>query len=330
MIYNRSLKDIYLKDNFNDTEEFFPFLLGRSVINYLVQNLKIDNIIIPYYICPMVINIFKSKNINIYYYEQFDDKLQILDNDIIRTLDNLELSGKTYFFWNDYLGIIGDIPYKVYNFLKVNNIEVIIDAIHTLPIRNYKADIVIYGFRKLLNEPFGALLKFNLMQDYKIKRIPTFNQYLYKLGFFLKNKTLRYKIKLFTRFDFDSNELYLYDIYTLKNILRKHKIMDYKTICKKRRDNFLFLHKNLKSNIIFDNMDCPYGYPLMTDNNLRYRKLLWENDIHSFILWNTLYDESKIKDFKYIAKLKKSNLILPVNHDLTKEDLETIIKVLDS
>lgn len=333
MIYNRSLKDIYLKNSFNKENNYLPFLLGRNAMNYIVETIEIENIIMPYYICPMIIKIFKEKKINIYYYEQFDNNLQILDDGIIRSLNNLKLSGKTYFLWDDYLGILGDIPISIYSYLQSHNIIPIIDGIHTLPIKDYKADIVIYGFRKLLNEPFGALLKID-KQNNKVNKINNFKQYFYKFGFYLKTRTLKFKIKFFERFDFDTNELLLYDSYQYGSLLSIHQKIDYKNIAKKRKDNFLFLHENLPNtiNIDINEIKCPYGYPLIVDNNLHLRAKLWKKNIHSFILWNTLYVDNTIDmtKFKYVDILKKSIVILPVNQDLTIKNLEKIIKVIKS
>jgi hypothetical protein len=331
MIYNRSLIDFYLNKNHNKNGNFIPFLLGRNAINYIVEVLDIDNIILPYYICPMVIKIFKSKNINVYYYEQFNDDLTILTNEILSSLNKLKLEGKSYFFWNDYLGILDDIPINIYQYLKHNNIVPIIDAIHTLPVKDYNSDIVIYGFRKLLNEPFGALLKLN-KQNIENDSLSFLNSFLYRIGFYLKNKTLNLKINLFSKLDFDSNELFLYDKYQYKSLLKIHNKIDYNKICKKRKDNFIFLHENLPNKIDIDinNIKCPYGYPLMVKDNLYSRRKLWENNIHSFILWDKLYESDEIKNFKYIDLLKKSNLILPINQDLTQKELRIIIEVVQS
>jgi len=333
MIYNRSLKDDYLNElNYRKSTSYIPFLLGRNAINYLADTLQMDNIILPYYICPMVIKIFKNKHINIYYYEQFDNNLAILEEDIIKILEQ-KIIGKTYFLWNDYLGITGDIPNKIYDVLNQQNIIPLIDAIHTLPIKTYQSNIVIYGFRKLLNESFGALLKFDNYNHSNEEELNYLKKLYYKIGFFIKNITLQNKLNYFNKFDFDSNENLLYDNFKCDEIKSKHLKLDYKIICKKRKDNFMFYHSQLsnKIDINFDNIECPYGYPLMVDDNRKYRQKLWDNDIHSFILWGELYEEKEnIKQFKYVQKLRNSNLILPVNQDLTMENLKTIIRIIKS
>ena len=65
MIYNRSLRDEYLDHISNDN--LIPFLLGRNAINYLIENLEIKAILLPTFICPMVVDIFNYHKIEVFF-----------------------------------------------------------------------------------------------------------------------------------------------------------------------------------------------------------------------------------------------------------------------
>ena len=161
MIYNRSLRDDYLnyKDDKDDKDDLIPFLLGRNAINYLIESLEIKAILLPKYICSMVVDIFKHHEIEVFFYENLNTKLEVPLSDILTRIEQIKSPKKLFFLWHDYLNIVGDIPDELYDYLEKSNIEVIIDATHSLSLKKYKCQNVVYGFRKLLNQPFGSLLK---------------------------------------------------------------------------------------------------------------------------------------------------------------------------
>ena len=98
----------------------------------------------------MVVDIFKHYEVEIFFYENLNKQLEVPLNDIFNKLRSIESSNKIFFLWHDYLNIIGDMPDELYDYLENNNIESIIDAAHSLPIKDYRSPNVIYGFRKLL------------------------------------------------------------------------------------------------------------------------------------------------------------------------------------
>ena len=78
------------------------------------------------------------------------------------------------------------MPDELYDYLENNNIESIIDAAHSLPIKDYRSPNVIYGFRKLLNQPFGSLLRINKHRDIKPKNCPLAMIWLFSLVYRIK------------------------------------------------------------------------------------------------------------------------------------------------
>ena len=224
MIYNRSLQDDYL-DYKRDEDNLFPFLLGRNAFNYLIKSLEIKAILLPSYICSMVVDIFKHHEVEIFFYENLNKQLEVPLNDIFNKLRSIESSNKIFFLWHDYLNIIGDMPDELYDYLENNNIESIVDAAHSLPIKDYRCPHVIYGFRKLLNQPFGSLLQ-SKRHHIKTKNCPLTKIWLFSLAYRIKtifylllknydNKICNGFLKILSSFDglfsFDKRDNFLYD-----------------------------------------------------------------------------------------------------------------------
>jgi len=345
MIYNRSLKDYYVSHR-RDKDDLIPFLLGRNAINYLVESLSIKAIVLPSFICPMVIDIFKHHQVEIFYYEGLNKQLQVPVDDILTHLDGITSQDKLFFLWHDYLNIIGDMPSKLYDYLTKNNIESIVDATHSLPIKEYQSSIVVYGFRKLLNEPFGALLKLNAHKGISIKSPPFFRLWLFNLVYRIKatflsvsrsfsngpfNNLLKLISNVDQSFNFDSNGLFLYDNFKSNRIIDKHRSLNYQQICQNRQRNFHRYAKKIPNYLHLMQLDtsCPYGFPLMANNNALIRKKLWDQGIHSFILWNPLHNDVENNENKVSKYLSDSIVILPVNHDLDIKDIDRIAEVIN-
>lgn len=344
MIYNRSLQDYYLNQD-NEPDNFIPFLLGRNAINYLIESLSIKAIILPSFICPMVVDIFQHHQVKIFYYEGLNEELQIPVNNILTDLCNIKSQEKLFFLWHDYLNIIGDIPNDLYDYLSENGIVSIVDATHSLPVKSYQSEIVIYGFRKLLNEPFGALVKLSV-ETASATTLPPFKLWLIFLAYrvksallftfkFFNNSMLDKFLKRLSNIDrplnFDSNSVFLYESFQRPAIKNKHRRLDYQKICSKRKRNFLRYVEKIPASLDFEKFDisCPYGFPLLVNDSRLIRKKIWNKGIHSFVLWKPLHmdiPEEKRKCSKYLSN---SVVVLPVNHDLSIKDIDKIIGVIN-
>ena len=344
MIYNRALKDYY-SDSKGHEDQLIPFLLGRNAFNYLIASLNINTILLPSFICPMVVDIFKNSGIKIIFYHNLDSQLDSPIQPILKILSDISVDDNTFFLWHDYLNLIGDMPDELYEALEKNNIKAIIDASHSLPSKEYKCSNVVYGFRKLLSQPFGSLLKIK-----EKKYLPTNEIALIKVFKFLVfhkiqsiiftifkrfhnnllNSLLK-KISIFgDRYSFDKNDYFIKDNYNFKKTLSLHSLLDYNKIGIKRRKNFLQYLTAFPQKLNLNSLDisCPYGFPLMVNNNTKIRSKLWNAGIHSFILWGSIHKDVLERN-NNINCLLDSLLILPVNQDLSSDDIKKIIEIIN-
>jgi hypothetical protein len=345
MIYNRSLQDFYTSSA-EDNDNLIPFLLGRNAFNYLISSLNIKTIILPSYICPMVVDIFKNSGVKIFFYSNFDSKLQVSINQILSEISKINNPRQTFFLWHDYLNLIGDIPDRLYDILNKKNIDTIVDATHSLPSTNYKCNNVVFGFRKLLNQPFGALLRTEKSQITPLNEISQIKLFKFLLVHKLRtnilflfkaidNNLVNYLLKriiIFADFfGFDKNNYFLTNTYTYNKIFDLHKVLDYQKIGYIRKQNFLLYAKYFPKNLNISNLNVssPFGFPLFVNNNKILRSHLWSKGVHSFLLWGSLHKDALECNNKELNYLSKSIIILPVNQDLTPNEITKICDIIN-
>lgn len=345
MIYNRSLQDFFDYSEINAVK-LIPFLLGRNAFNYLIKSLEIKVVMLPAFICPIVIDIFKNHGIKIFFYTNLDEHLEVPIDSIIELVSEIENAEQVFFVWHDYLNLIGDIPNKLYEVLDKKNICSIIDATHSLPINDYKSPYVIFGFRKLLNQPFGAFIKTNLITNKKntelskIKLIKFFIAHKIKTNILLffksiDNHFVDYFLKkinmLCDYYSFDKKEYFINNSYNYNKILNFHRVLDYNEISKIRRKNFEQYCKNFPNTISLNNFNisCPFGFPLLVKNNKLLRSHLWSHGVHTFLLWEALHKDVLTINDKGADYLSKSIIILPVNQDLSSNEINKISKIIN-
>jgi len=346
MIYNRALKDFYSKPKSYE-DKLIPFLLGRNAFNYLIKSLEIQTILMPSFICSMVVDIFKNSGVKIIFYDNLDCDLGVPLRPIIESLYEMKGQSNTFFLWHDYLNILGDIPDELYETLENCNITSIIDATHSLPSKQYKSQNVVFGFRKLLNQPFGALLKLKevkfapnneiaLIHILKFLVFHKFQTVFFTIFKRFHNNLFNNILKKFSNFgdyfSFDKNDYFISDDFNYTKILSLHSSLDYNKISNKRSKNFLQYFASFPQKIDLNNFDitCPYGFPLQVSNNKKVRSNLWAQGVHSFILWESLHLDALEKSNIDIKYLRQSILILPVNQDLTLEDINNIIQIINA
>ncbi len=348
MIYNRPLQDYYSFSNSSSlNDEFIPFLLGRNAFNYLISSLEIKTILLPSFICSMVVDIFKNAGVEIIFYENLDHQLKFSIKPVIKLLKEAKDQDNTFFLWHDYLSLLGDIPDELYEILENNNTPSIIDATHSLPSKKYKCQNVVFGFRKLLNQPFGAFLRLDKKNHLPNNEIPFIKIIKFIVHYKIQTiifatfkrfnntmmNTLLKKLSIFGGFySFDKNDYFVSDNFNYKKILKLNKILDYNKISEKRRKNFFHYSSGLSHNLNLDNFDtdCPYGFPFIVENNKNIRNKLWNEGIHSFILWGYLHEDFLQVKNTDSENLSKSIVVLPVNHDLTSSDINRVIEIINA
>ena len=132
-------------------------------------------------------------------------------------------------------------------------------------------------------------------------------------------------------FSFDKNNYFLTNTFTYNKIFDLHKVLDYQKIGYIRKQNFLLYAKYFPQNLNISNLNvsCPFGFPLFVNNNKALRSHLWSKGVHSFLLWGSLHKDASECNNKELHYLSKSIIILPINQDLTPNEITKICEIIN-
>ena len=104
--------------------------------------------------------------------------------------------------------------------------------------------------------------------------------------------------------------------------------INYNEIKKKRKENFEFLHNELKEINLLKNINIkstPFIYPFMT-NDLHLREKLIKNKIYVSKYWQEVLDRDRISNFEidFVNKL----IPLPIDQRYNFDDMYRILKII--
>ena len=218
------------------------FKSGRSCLQFLLSNLKPLKIYLPYYCCNSVIQLFEQSCTNFDFYK-INNKFEPID------FPNLE--SNSVFLYINYFGLKNSFLNVLENIYKENLWVDNTHAFYSTYNQTSKIRISFNSSRKFFGVPDGAMLRssfttFNSKVKYlpRNKRLITEHLKLSKVGKQEEGLTI-----------FQSNEHYLGN--GLERISKFsesiHSKINFSAVAEVRRNNFKYLHSNLKSK----NKICP-------------------------------------------------------------------------
>jgi len=285
---------------------------GRNAFEHILKTIKPKRILLPYYICEVLLEPINKLKIKYEYYSIDENLEPIFNNAILKT---------DLFLYVNYFGIkdkyIQKLSKKIKN-LVIDNSQ----ALFSAPIKDINT---FYSFRKFVGVTDGAVLYpnnkvVNLPIDFSFNRI----NYLAK------------------RFELDAENGYQ-DFKSVENSLSHQPIkqiskltmgllhnINFNSIKKTRNKNFLFLHKHLESmnelKINKTSINGPMVYPLLLKNGSKLRNVLLKNRIFVATYWQSVCSIAPIKSFEIY--LSNNLLPLPIDQRYTIDDMKTIVKTI--
>ena len=115
----------------------------------------------------------------------------------------------------------------------------------------------------------------------------------------------------------------------ISDILHK---ADYQAISDKITYNAGYLYDNIRQNLQLRSGRNNYttqavtGFPVIIDSPKDFQKYLMKNGIHGFALSDAWRPDNTAPEWEYTFK----HFLLPVHNDLTKKDLEKIVRVVNA
>lgn len=288
---------------------------GRNALEYILLANKYTKIYLPYYTCDVSLQPIKKLNIDFEFY--------YLDKDFFPKLDSIDESAALLFV--NYFGLMENkisILKEKYKNLIIDNAQ----AFYSMPIDSVPT---FYSPRKFFGLADGGFAYSNkeLELDMKID----------KSGDRISHLMVRVEdgaeegYKLFQENDNKLNDMPLRRMSKLTNKLLRN--IDFDSVREIRNENFITLHKALKSENEFtqiiekSDINGPMVYPFLKKGNDKLRQQLISKKVFVARYWPNVIDWTNTEDG--FEKHLYDNLIpLPIDQRWNKEDMHLVCEYL--
>ncbi len=302
-------------DDFRDGE-YYPDLirlnLGRTALLFLLGQLEVKHIYLPYFLCDSVTEKAEESNRKISYYQ--------IDHRLVPQLEHRMEEGE-YIYLVNYYGQLSDeliLEYKK----KYGN--VIVDHTHAFFQRPLKGIPTIYSCRKFFGLPDGAYVSAEGLDDSDLDIDISGERMGHILGRYEGEASDYYSIMLNNAAGFHQDTLKKMSKLT-QNLLRA---IDYEKIRQKRNANYAYLEDKLgkKNTLGFYAPDGAFTYPFYSRNAQKIRKELAAKKIYIPCYWNCIPDVCSPESIEY--DLAMHILPLPCDQRYDPEELSRMVEEL--
>lgn len=287
---------------------------GRNAFEYILKGRRFQKVYIPYYTCDVMLEPILKLKLEYEFYS--------IDTDFRPVFDFKNLKENEVFVFTNYYGLCDKIVNEVS--LKCENL--IIDnaqAFYSLPLNGVDT---FYSPRKFFGVSDGAYLYTKSLITEQLKTDVSYKRFEHLLGRIDVGAEEFYNI-------FRKNDEYLsgQPIKTMSNLTQKLlESIDYLYIAEKRKQNFNYLNKELKSvnqlQLELENDTIPMVYPLLIENGLRIKKELINNKIYVATYWPNVITWCKEDSLE--VRLTKELIHFPIDQRYSELEMNIIIKLI--
>ena len=296
------------ENGYYDKYNLISFNTVKAAISLIKEDLKIQDILVPYYLCPNVICEIQ-KNFNAEFFN--------IDKNLLPVLEDID--GKVVYIVNYF----GAMDKKIIQYVdKHKDTFFIIDNAHSFFCKPIIRENIynLYSCKKFFGVPDGGYLisakKIN--SPYKNSYSSSISHYLIKCLEEGTNSCYGEKKEVD---DFLNSNYSGISIFSQKLL----STIDYKKIKKIRKRNFEIYNKAFKNinSIKCEDKSIPYLYPLNIGKDIK--KSLVEKKIYVPTLWNMNTDK---KNIEFELTLKNNTIFLPLDQRYCENDIAYIIDVV--
>jgi len=286
---------------------------GRNALELILKVKKFKKVFIPFYTCDVILEPLKKTKTTYEFYS--------IDKNFEPIFDYSTIKSDEGFLYTNYFGFKDNFANKLA--IKCKNL--IIDnsqAFFSAPIKNIPT---FYSCRKYFGVPDGSYLYLVGISDIDLPVDHSESRFAHLLKRIEYNAETGYP-------DFKNNDNSLIG-QPIKQMSKLTKALlcniDYEFVQEKRKENFLFLHKELsvknKLEIDLHKDSVPMVYPFLP-NNMELKKILIKNKIFVPTYWQNVIEwtSKQSTEYKYSTKM----LFLPVDQRYCKKELKNIVKHL--
>lgn len=285
---------------------------GRNCLKYLIQAKNIKHIYMPRFICEVVIEACEDESVQIDYYSIDMNFMPI----------NLEIDDKeAYLYVVNYYGILKDEALVQLS----EKYHIIVDNAQAFFRKPISGIDTIYTCRKFFGVSDGAYLSTDTFMDKELLTDQSYDRIEYLFGRIDTCASDFYK-----KFQKNEEELANKEIAYMSNTTKAIlSLVDYKSVKKKRTENFQKLNKELKQYNEIKKLEYitgAYMYPLLIKNGNNIRKYLQEHKIYISLLWPNVIESESEDSYEYY--LAQNILPIPCDQRYDSDDMRYIATMI--
>lgn len=284
---------------------------GRNCLEYILRARKYSKVYIPYYTCEVILEPFQKIGVEYEFYH-VDINLEIRDE--------IKLNVGEAVLYTNYFGLkqryIEQLAERV-------GTRLIIDNTQAFYAKRLEGIDTFYTCRKFFGVADGAYLYTDKQLEEEFEKDESYN----RMGHLLKRIDLSAE-EGYADFRTVDDSLDNQPIRRMSNLTQRiMQSIDYQAVAKKRRDNYMTLHKALseKNNLesYLDDDAVPMVYPFLSPLNGLRDKLV-EHKVYVARYWPNVLEWTTKDDIEYI--LASQMLPLPVDQRYGERELKKIIE----
>lgn len=293
-------------------QDALAFNSGRSCLGYLIENKKIHEMYIPYFMCATVRECCERYQVKYNYYHIDEHFVPILPNNI---------KSDAYIY---IVNFYGQLDNSYIQWLKRRYGNIILDNTQDFFRKPMEYIDTIYVCRKFFGVADGAYLYTDISSEKEYQADIVCDRMDFILGRYEKNANVYYESYQKNN-DFFSNKEVMLCSKLSRNLL---KVVDYQKCHEVRTANYEFLfHEFLDINRLeLKLIEGAFAYPLYITNGRIIRKLLIEKKIYVPTLWMDVLEVCKENELE--AKYALDILPLPVDQRYTQKDMKFIANTI--
>lgn len=281
---------------------------GRNALAYLIKTNKIKKLFIPYYLCDSVSDLCLREECEFEYYTVNKEFLPEFNG----SLEN----GQWLYIVNFY----GQISNKQVKKYKAKYKNIIFDNVQAFFQKPVKGIDTVYSCRKFFGVPDGGYVSTDKHLNEELPLDTSKNRMQHILGRFEGAASDYYD-----DFKKNDNKFKMEPIKAMSYLTHNFmSALNYKKIAKTRKNNFKFLHKELKSRngITPVTPVGPYAYPFYCKNGMELKKILAKENIYVATLWPNVLVSTDPTGKDYSENI----LPLPCDQRYNTKDMAKIVK----
>ena len=286
---------------------------GRNCLEYILRARKYSKVYIPYYTCEVVLEPFKKLDIPYEFYH-IDIHLEIKEK--------FKLGDNEGLLYTNYFGLK---QRYVEELAKTVSSQLIIDNTQAFYAKRVDGIDTFYTCRKFFGVADGAYLYTDRLLADEFEQDESYD----RMAHLLKRIDLSAEEGFM---DFRRADDSLDNLSICRMSKLTHRIMqsiDYETIAKKRRENYLAMHEALASQnnlkLQLDEEAVPMVYPFLASIE-GMRERLIENKVFVARYWPNVLDWTTEKDIEYLLAYQMQPL--PIDQRYGKDRILSIERVI--